>query len=68
MEDVALVSGESVIMALARLIEAAHENGVEVHVWTIDDPDDMRRLFALGVDGVITDRADLGLDVLKRLV
>lgn len=51
-----------------RLVEAAHESGVEVHVWTIDDADDMRRLFALGVDGVITDRADIGLEVLTRLV
>jgi glycerophosphoryl diester phosphodiesterase len=49
------------------LIRAAHENGVEVHVWTINDPADMRRLFALGVDGIITDRADLGLEVVASI-
>ncbi len=44
-----------------RLIDATHANGVEVHVWTINDPDDMRRLVSLGVDGIVTDRADLAL-------
>ncbi|MFI8594231.1 glycerophosphodiester phosphodiesterase family protein [Microbacterium sp. NPDC078428] len=47
-----------------RLIEAAHRSGVEVHVWTVNDPADMRRLAGLGVDGVVTDRADVALRVL----
>lgn len=38
--------------------------GVETHVWTVDDPDDMRRLVALGVVGIITDRADVALATL----
>lgn len=46
-----------------RFIEAAHRHDVEVHVWTVNDVDDMRRLLALGVDGIVTDRADLGLAV-----
>ena len=41
-----------------RLIAAAHRHGVEVHVWTVNDPADMRRLVAMGVDGIVTDRAD----------
>lgn len=48
-----------------RLIRAAHESGVEVHVWTVNDPDDMRRLVALGVDGIVTDRTDVALDTLR---
>lgn len=48
-----------------RLIGEAHRAGVEVHVWTVNDPVRMRQLVALGVDGVITDRADLALAALR---
>lgn len=48
-----------------RLIAAAHRHGVEVHVWTVNDPDDMLRLAAMGIDGVVTDRADLALRTLR---
>ncbi len=48
-----------------RLVEAAHEHGVEVHVWPVNEPADMRRLVGLGVDGIVTDRADLALRTLR---
>lgn len=47
-------------------IEDAHRRNVQVHAWTIDDPAEMERLLEKGIDGIITDRPDLLLDVLDR--
>jgi glycerophosphoryl diester phosphodiesterase len=37
----------------------AHAAGLKVHAWTIDRPQTMRELLALGVDGVMSDRPDI---------
>ena len=47
-----------------RFVNAAHERGLPVHVWTINDADEMHRLLDLGVDGIMTDRTDVLKDVL----
>ncbi len=50
-----------------RFVRAAHRVNIPVHVWTVDDPDDMRRLLEWGVDGIQTDRPDLLADVLTEV-
>ena len=47
------------------LLRAARRSEVEVHVWTINDSDAMTRLVAAGVDGIVTDRADIALTTLR---
>jgi glycerophosphoryl diester phosphodiesterase len=49
-----------------RSIAAAHWAGKYVHVWTINDRPAMERLLDLGVDGIVTDRADVLKDVLQE--
>lgn len=46
-----------------RFLRLAHRLGLQVHVWTIDDPAEMAGLLDLGVDGIMTDR----IDVLKQV-
>jgi glycerophosphoryl diester phosphodiesterase len=49
-----------------RAIRNFHAAGVEVHIWTVNDPAEMDRLLDAGVDGIVTDRADLALPLVAR--
>ncbi|MET0975414.1 MAG: glycerophosphodiester phosphodiesterase [Leifsonia sp.] len=49
-----------------RFVDAVHAAGVEVHVWTVNEAEDMARLLAIGVDGLVTDRADVAARLLGR--
>lgn len=47
-----------------RLLRRAHEAGIAVHVWTVNDPAQMVELLTMGVDGLVTDHPDVALDLI----
>jgi len=49
-----------------RFLAAAHGRRMEVHVWTVNQPNDLQRMLDLGVDGIITDYPDRLLELLGR--
>ncbi|MCP4871052.1 MAG: glycerophosphodiester phosphodiesterase [Proteobacteria bacterium] len=54
-------------MVTAELIRKAHLRGLAVNTWTVNDPTRMRELAAMRVNGLITDRPDLALEIVKEL-
>lgn len=50
-----------------RLIRDAQRSGVQMHYWTIDDKETMRYLLERGADGILTNRPDLLLEVMKEM-
>jgi glycerophosphoryl diester phosphodiesterase len=52
-------------MAQGPLIAAAHDQGKEVHVWTVNEPVDISTMIDRGVDNIITDDPAAAVKVLK---
>jgi glycerophosphoryl diester phosphodiesterase len=50
-----------------RFIREAHAKNLKVEPWTVDDPELMKQYIEWGVDGIMTDRPDLMIDVLKEM-
>lgn len=57
---------EGIEIVTPDFIAAAHRFGMEVHVWTINDEDEMHRLLDLGVDGIMSDFPSRAKAVLEK--
>ena len=53
-------------MVDARYMAWARRRGYRVHTWTVDDPQEMRRLIGLGVDGIITNTPRVLRDLIQQ--
>jgi glycerophosphoryl diester phosphodiesterase len=49
-----------------RFVETSHDLGLAVHVWTLDDANQIDHALDLGADGIMTDRPEVLRDVLLR--
>src|SRR3954453_3895176 len=49
-----------------RFVTAAHARGLQVHVWTVDTPEECTGMLDLGVDGVMTDRPAMLKELLEQ--
>jgi glycerophosphoryl diester phosphodiesterase len=48
-------------------VRAAYRARLPVHAWIVDDPDDMRQLIGWGVTGIISDRPDVAVEIVKSV-
>ena len=53
-------------LATDHFITGAHTHNIQVHVWTVNEEADMRRLLGQGIDGIITDFPDRLLAILNE--
>ncbi len=62
--DFIAISRQSVTPSLVR---SAKEQGIEVHVWTVNRPHDIANVIEMGVHGIITDDPGLAIQVRDEL-
>lgn len=58
-------SGTTTVVS-PRFVAYAHRAGLPLNVWTVDTPADIRRLAAWGVDGIISDRPDVAVGIVRE--
>ena len=44
----------------------AHNRNLQVHIWTINEADEIKRFIDMGLDGIMTDRTDIMQEILGR--
>jgi len=59
------VAWRGIAVVTPRMVRAAHARGIQVQVWTVDDPTEMERLLDMGVDAIMTDRPGVLRTVLQ---
>jgi len=60
------VRWNGILVVDGRFIQTMHDRGIPVHVWTVNEVDEMGRLLDLGVDGLMTDYPSSLKEVLQR--
>ena len=53
-------------VVIPHFVNSAQDHNLQVHIWTINDADDMKRFLEMDVDGIMTDRPDILLEILGR--
>lgn len=48
------------------VVVGAKQAGIIINTWTVNEPEDIKYMAELGVDAIITDRADLAFEILGR--
>ena len=61
------VSHWGIRVVTKRFVDVCHAMNMQVHVWTIDEPDEMRELIGMGVDGLMTDKPSVLKQVLVEM-
>ncbi|MCL2361768.1 MAG: glycerophosphodiester phosphodiesterase [Defluviitaleaceae bacterium] len=55
-----------IIAALPETVARCHKEGIQVNIWTVDDPQAIKYMLSLGVDNLITNVPDVAIKILKE--
>lgn len=55
-------------LLLANVVPASHQNGLRIHTWTVNKPENMERMLEIGVDAIITNYPDLAVQARNQFV
>jgi glycerophosphoryl diester phosphodiesterase len=58
--------GSGITIMRPAFVQSARNRNLQVHVWTIDEPGEMQRFIDMGVDGILTNKMELLMEILGR--